>query len=58
MKPIHKIKTGLLCPALTVLAASVLTACGGGGGSGFAFLPPGDGSGNAVTLSGVVAASG
>ena len=58
LKPIHKLKTGLLCPALTVLAASVLTACGGGGGSGFAFLPPGDGSGNAVTLSGVVAASG
>ncbi|WP_398497689.1 alkaline phosphatase family protein [Variovorax sp.] len=53
MKPIHKIKTGLLCPALTVLAASVLSACGGGGDGGVSFLPP-----TGTTLSGVVAASG
>jgi hypothetical protein len=53
LKPIHKIKTGLLCPALTVLAASVLSACGGGGDGGVSFLPP-----TGTTLSGVVAASG
>jgi len=60
LKTIHKIKTGMLCPVLTVLAASVLSACGGGGGGGgFAFLPPGDQSGNGTgtTFSGVVSAS-
>jgi len=60
MKAIQKIRSGL-CPTLTVLAASLLAACGGGdGGAGsFSFLPPatqpaGPGS---VTVSGVLTAS-
>jgi hypothetical protein len=57
MKAIQKIRSGL-CPTLTILAASLLAACGGGdGGSGF--LPiatPPAGAGN-VTVSGVLAAS-
>jgi hypothetical protein len=57
MKAIQKIRSGL-CPTLTILAASVLAACGGGdGGSGFlpvATQPAGAGN---VTVSGVLAAS-
>jgi hypothetical protein len=49
----------LLYPALTVLAASLLAACGGGGdGPGIAFLPPAtQPAGSGTTVSGVLTAS-
>ncbi|MDM0009645.1 phosphoesterase [Variovorax sp. J22G73] len=49
----------MLYPALTVLAASLLAACGGGGdGPGIAFLPPAtQPAGSGTTVSGVLTAS-
>ncbi|MGJ7528722.1 phosphoesterase [Variovorax sp. GB1P17] len=46
----------MLCPTLTVLAASLLAACGGGGDNSgpFAFPPPASSN---ITVSGVLAAS-
>jgi hypothetical protein len=60
MKAIQKIRSGL-CPTLTILAASLLAACGGGDGGGSGFLPvatpPAGSSAGNVTVSGVLAAS-
>ncbi|MBO9644404.1 MAG: phosphoesterase [Pseudacidovorax sp.] len=70
MKPTAPSTSRLLLPALTVLAAAALTACGGGGNDGIAFLPASTSSGsnsnnggqtgntgNTVAVNGVVAAT-